>query len=83
MLCADIDRIQLLTLLWSAKEAMFKWWARGDVDFSEMLRIWQMPNELQGKINASFQKNEIDIALPLDYRLMNELTLCWVNHTYS
>lgn len=80
---ANIDRIQLLTLLWSAKEAMFKWWARGDVDFSEMLRIWQMPNELQGKINASFQKNEIDIALPLDYRLMNELTLCWVNHTYS
>lgn len=80
---ANIDRIQLLTLLWSAKEAMFKWWARGDVDFSEVLRIWQMPNELQGKINASFQKNEIDIALPLDYRLMNELTLCWVNHTYS
>ena len=69
---ANIDRIQLLTLLWSAKEAMFKWWGNGDVD-----------NELQGKIDVSFQKNEIDIALPLDYRLMNELTLCWVNHTYS
>lgn len=80
---ATIDRIQLLTLLWSAKEAMFKWWARGDVDFSEVLRIWQMPNELQGKINASFQKNEVDIALQLDYRLMNELTLCWVNSKYS
>ncbi len=78
-----IDRVQLLTLLWSAKEAMFKWWGNGDVDFSEVLRIWQMPDELQGKINASFQKNEIDIALLLDYRLMNELTLCWVNSKYS
>lgn len=80
---ATINRIQLLTLLWSAKEAMFKWWGSGDVDFSEVLRIWQMPNELKGKINASFQKNEVDVALHLDYRLMNELTLCWVNQTYS
>lgn len=78
-----VDRIQLLTLLWSAKEAMFKWWGRGDVDFSEVLRIWEMPNQMQGKINASFQKNEIDIALQLDYLLMHELTLFWVNSKYS
>lgn len=77
------DRIQLLTLLWSAKEAMFKWWGRGDVDFSEVLRIWEMPNEMQGKINASFQKNEVDVALQLDYHLMNELTLCWISHSYA
>lgn len=80
---ATVDRIQLLTLLWSAKEAMFKWWGRGDVDFSEVLRIWEMPNQMQGKINASFQKNEIDIALQLDYLLMHELTLFWVNSKYS
>ncbi len=79
---ATTDRIQLLTLLWSAKETMFKWWGRGDVDFSEVLRIWQMPDELQGKISTSFQKNEVDVALQLHYRLMNALTLCWVNHTY-
>src|SRR5206468_6482223 len=27
------------TLLWSAKEAMFKWWGKGQVEFSEMLRL--------------------------------------------
>lgn len=32
-------QIELLTLLWSVKEAMFKWWGRGDVDFSEVLRV--------------------------------------------
>ncbi len=80
---ATTDRIQLLTLLWSAKEAMFKWWGRGDVDFSEVLRIWQMPDEIQGKIIASFRKEKVDVALQLDYRLMNALTLCWVHHTYS
>jgi phosphopantetheinyl transferase len=76
---ASVDRIQLLTLLWSAKEAMFKWWGNGDVDFSEVLRIWQMPNALEGKINASFQKNEVDIGLQLEYRLINDLTLFWIN----
>jgi phosphopantetheinyl transferase (holo-ACP synthase) len=30
------QQIPLLTLLWSAKEAMFKWWGEGDVDFSEV-----------------------------------------------
>jgi hypothetical protein len=32
------QQIALLTLLWSAKEAMFKWWGNGEVDFSEVLR---------------------------------------------
>lgn len=77
-----IDRVQLLTLLWSAKEAMFKWWGNGDVDFSEVLRIMQMPVEWEGKIEAAFQKNELNINLELHYRLMNELTLCWVNCKY-
>jgi phosphopantetheinyl transferase len=80
---AIIDRVQLLTLLWSAKEAMFKWWGRGDVDFSEVLRVWDMPVELEGKINTSFQKKELHIGLELDYRLMSDLTLCWVNSKYS
>jgi 4'-phosphopantetheinyl transferase EntD len=77
-----IDRVQLLTLLWSAKEAMFKWWGNGDVDFSEVLRIMQMPVEWEGKIKAAFQKNELNINLELHYRLMNALTLCWVNCKY-
>lgn len=77
-----IDRVQLLTLLWSAKEAMFKWWGNGDVDFSEVLRIMQMPVEWEGKIEAAFQKNELNINLELHYRLMNALTLCWVNCKY-
>ncbi len=30
---------QYLTLLWSAKEAVFKWWSYGSVDFSEHIRL--------------------------------------------
>src|SRR4051812_1837603 len=31
--------ITKLTLLWSSKEAVFKWWSYGNVDFSEMIRL--------------------------------------------
>ena len=30
--------LELLTVLWSAKEAIFKWFGNGEVDFREMMR---------------------------------------------
>jgi len=70
------DTITLLTLLWSAKEAMFKWWGNGDVDFSEVLRIHELPEKEEGSINASFIKTTI-FPLSLQYQLFGNLTLVW------
>jgi len=70
------DTITLLTLLWSAKEALFKWWGNGDVDFSEVLRIHQLPEQGEGTINASFIKTTI-FPLSLHYQLFGNLTLVW------
>ncbi len=70
--------IPLLTLLWSTKEAMFKWWGRGDVDFSEVLRInpFQFSNE--GIMPAIFTKEEIQIPLTIHYQMPEGLSLAWV-----
>lgn len=68
----------LLTLLWSAKEAMFKWWGRGDVDFSEVLRINNFSTEDSGMMNGSFDKDDISILLQLHYRLSDTTSLVWV-----
>lgn len=73
---ANIDRIQLLTLLWSAKEAMFKWWARGEVDFSEVLRIYELPDKSEGTLKTSFVKKQ-NYPLILHYQLFSNLTLVW------
>lgn len=69
---------QLLTLLWSAKEAMFKWWGNGDVDFSEVLRINPFLMQLEGIMHAHFQKDENNIPLILHYRMMEKMCLVWV-----
>ncbi|MBW0160963.1 MAG: 4'-phosphopantetheinyl transferase superfamily protein [Sediminibacterium sp. Gen4] len=71
-----IDRVQLLTLLWSAKEAMFKWWGNGDVDFSEVLRIYELPDKSEGTLKTSFVKKQ-NYPLILHYQLFSNLTLVW------
>lgn len=67
-----------LTLLWSAKEAVFKWWSFGGVDFSEMIRL--QPFELQpsGKFNGIFHSTNKQWPLTIEYRLFNQLCLAWV-----
>jgi phosphopantetheinyl transferase len=48
------DQIFFSTLIWSAKETLFKWYGKGNVDFKEMLNI-----HLHQKNNFSSLKAEI------------------------
>lgn len=68
---------QLLTVMWSAKEALFKWYSYGDVDFSEMLRLF--PFELQGSgtIESCVLAPDQQTQLTLHYKLFNELSLVY------
>jgi len=71
-------QINLLTLLWSAKESMFKWWGRGEVDFSKVLRTHAFPFTENGIIPAVFIKAEFKVPLQIHYQLREELSLAWV-----
>jgi len=68
-----------LTLLWSAKEAMFKWWGRGDVDFSEVMRVEPFAMQDLGIIRARFMKDDFIFDLELSYRIQEGMSLVWVN----
>ena len=70
-----------LTLLWSAKEAVFKWYGNGEVDFSDQIRV-QPPGEQlaiagQGSMQSRFLK-EGSIALTLPFVNFKEICLVWV-----
>lgn len=69
---------ELLTLLWSAKEAMFKWWGRGDIDFSEAMQIQAFELKESGVLYASFKKDNFETALELNYKIMDQMSLAWV-----
>ena len=72
------QQIALLTLLWSAKEAMFKWWGEGDIDFSEVLRTEAFAFHDAGVIPATFLKNDVHVPLDIYYEMREEVSLAWV-----
>lgn len=74
------EKIRTLTLLWSAKEAMFKWWGSGDIDFSDCMQVKAVDLNSTGVLKAFFQKDNFKVTLQLHYQLTNELSLVWVNN---
>ncbi|HYC40821.1 MAG TPA: 4'-phosphopantetheinyl transferase superfamily protein [Chitinophagaceae bacterium] len=66
---------QMLTLLWSAKEAVFKWYGEAGVDFKEDIRLQEMDEKAE-VIRGYFSK--ADTALQVHYRWLEGIALAWV-----
>lgn len=74
----SVMNYQLLTLFWSAKEAIFKWYGKGKVDFRKNMIIDKFfPENEHGKIDAHFNKDE-RTDLKLEFRFFENLCLVWV-----
>jgi len=70
--------LQLATLLWSSKEAMFKWFGDGGVDFRQHMLIQNIEgNDEEGKLICQFQKFD-PTSLTVHYRFMKQLVMSWV-----
>jgi phosphopantetheinyl transferase len=70
--------IKSLSVLWSAKEAMYKWHGLGAVDFKQHMKcLLSSIVEETGTIASSFEK-EKSIALDVQYRLFPVFCLAWV-----
>ncbi|RYG41371.1 MAG: 4'-phosphopantetheinyl transferase superfamily protein [Chitinophagaceae bacterium] len=65
----------MLTLLWSCKESVFKWYGDGQVDFREHIQLNQQ-HPGQNIIECLFSKS--DKQLNIDYRQLEQLVLAWV-----
>jgi phosphopantetheinyl transferase len=71
--------LQLLTLMWSCKEAVYKWYGWGEVDFKEHIvfqKVKQMTDTLFDSI-IYFQKEE-QVMLQLHSRSFDGLVLSFV-----
>lgn len=64
-----------LTLLWSCKEAVFKWYGNGGIDFSDDIQLLKNSADFE-IIDCRFAMN--DSKLSIHYRLFDHLTLAWV-----
>lgn len=66
---------KMLTLLWSAKEAVYKWFGDGEVEFIEHIRLKKL-HEGNETINCFFAKTNQE--LNIHYRKFDHLLLTWV-----
>jgi phosphopantetheinyl transferase len=72
----SIFNIQYLTLCWSVKESVFKWWGRGQVDFKKDIAIKSITGlPEQGVVHCIF-KDEFE--LHVHYLFFNNNFLTWV-----
>ena len=73
-----IQSANLLTLLWSCKEAVFKWYGYGGVDFKRHIHLTPANVNLQaGIICCEFLKRE-RIFLDIHYKFFKEMCLTWI-----
>lgn len=63
------------TLLWSAKEAVFKWYGAGGVDFREHIQLLGQKEEISA-MDCFFTKTSQ--SLLVNYRWFDQLILNWV-----
>ncbi len=66
---------QLYTLFWCCKEAVYKWWGLGSIDFRRDIHIQQVHSNRQ-QVQVLFTK-QLHQTLLLQYILMKELCLTW------
>lgn len=71
----DLD-IDQLTMCWSAKEAVFKWFGEGGIDFRQHIHLRKDANN-SDRISCSFTRgNHVELAI--DFRHLKYIVLAWV-----
>lgn len=67
------------TLVWSVKEAMYKWYSLGEIDFQQHLQVQKITSKTSsmGHVDAFIQKNE-PVRMQLPFVIWDNLVLTWV-----
>ncbi|MEO6843785.1 MAG: 4'-phosphopantetheinyl transferase superfamily protein [Ginsengibacter sp.] len=74
----ETTSFQILTLFWSAKEAIYKWYGKGALSFKNNMSLNELhfENDL-GFIDAYFIK-ETTVDLKIKFKFFENLCLAWV-----
>ena len=71
----DKDKAPFATLLWSAKESVFKWYGNGGVDFRKNIQL-KKRHEANNTIDCFFSINNSELTI--QYYVFDHLVLAWV-----
>lgn len=75
---SNVMNYKVLTLFWSSKEAIYKWYGKGALSFKRNIGMDELffKNE-EGFINAHFIKDK-KIELKIEFKFFDKLCLAWI-----
>lgn len=71
-------RVKHITVCWSAKEAVYKWYGLGGVDFREHIHLQPFDLQNTGIIPCYFVKDGLETAITLHYFVEETYCVAWV-----
>ncbi len=73
------ENYKLQTILWSSKEAIFKWYSLGGVDFKEHMQLSGVIQKQNDSLKLPFMfYKEHSIQLNITARIFEEIVLSWI-----
>ncbi len=74
----ETGNLQQLILLWNCKEAVFKWYGNGGVDFKKNITIKKIAiNDDRGIVDCVFSKEE-EVSLKIHFHFFDKICLAWI-----
>lgn len=76
----ELTNSKLLTMLWSCKEAIYKWYSIGQLDFRQHMQLQSVsdgPTKGLMEMNFLFTKQQ-PVLLPLHGRFLQDISLAWL-----
>jgi 4'-phosphopantetheinyl transferase len=64
---------------WSAKESIFKWYGKGEVDFRKNITLHPFELKSRGLIQAAFTKPDCTKLLNVEYEVSGALVMTWLH----
>lgn len=72
------DYYQVTTMLWSVKEAVYKWFGNGEMGFIQHMQAVNIQGEKDGKIEMIFLRNPIPEHIIIEYKMLELFSLAWI-----
>jgi len=74
--------IEQLTIVWGAKEVLFKVYEHGGIEFKTDFRIQPFVLEAKGKLKGIIQKGNNTLRIPMEYLLIDDYVLVQTDYSH-
>ncbi len=75
--------IEQLTIVWGAKEVMFKVYSLGEVSFKTELMLQPFKLSTEGILNGFIYKGKRPITVPMNYKQINDFILIQTDYSHK